>query len=303
MVGVPKSTGCAICRKRKIKVWYKFPSIYYKCLTHTQCDESWPLCINCQKNGKCCPGPPARHTFIDLGPGFSTSTSTATTFASVSASASTSTSPEEGLHSDTSEAVVDPKCKRLTQLDEKWSKSGAVVHKFRISNKGPRERKKLSRSPRSTPDSTPPRSPKPPLIRRPSPSQHQELSRALIDALGTGSVGHRMSAFGPFIREVPARIGHNAALDAAAACLVNAHSSMVHQKSAHEIANPGLYLRAVQTLQICLEDPQQGMSSNTLCASVLLGLVEVSTLWCSTLIPRTDFVCGLWQDRVQETST
>jgi hypothetical protein len=31
-------------------------------------DETWPTCSNCQKNGKCCPGPPARHTFRDLGP-------------------------------------------------------------------------------------------------------------------------------------------------------------------------------------------------------------------------------------------
>jgi hypothetical protein len=37
-----------------------------------QCDETWPTCLNCQKNGKCCPGPPARHTFKDLGPKLTT---------------------------------------------------------------------------------------------------------------------------------------------------------------------------------------------------------------------------------------
>lgn len=148
-----------------------------------------------------------------------------------------------------------------------------MIHKFRISNKAPDAPRKPSRSPRLSSSSTSP--PRSPFWRQPSPSQHQELARALVEALGTGSVGHRMSAFGPFIREVPGRIGHNPALDAAVACLVNAHSSMVHKKNANEIANPQLYLRAVQTLQMCLEDPQQGMSSNTLCASVLLGLVEV----------------------------
>lgn len=85
-----------------------------------------------------------------------------------------------------------------------------------------------------------------------------------------------MSAFGPFIREVPGRIGHNPALDAAVACLVRAHSVLVHKKHTTEIANPELYLRAVQTLQMCLEDPLQHASPNTLCASVLLGIVEVS---------------------------
>jgi hypothetical protein len=262
-------------------------SVYYKCLTLHQCDESWPSCINCQKNGKFCPGPPARHTFKDLGPSLSTG------------STPIASSPEEGLYSENSEVTAsqDPKRKRLTQLHEKWSKSGAVVHKFRISNKEPRRQKKSSQSPILTPDSTPPRSPQPPLLRHPSPSQQQELSRALIDALSTGSIGHRMSAFGPFIREVPARIGHNAALDAAAACLVNAHSSMVQRKSAHEIAHPRLYLRAVQNLQTCLEDPQQGMSSNTLCASVLLGLVEVSILHRRMHASRTDLACRLWQGR------
>jgi hypothetical protein len=85
-----------------------------------------------------------------------------------------------------------------------------------------------------------------------------------------------MSVFGPFIREVPARLGHNPALDAAAAVLVNAHTSLVHKKTALEIVSPQLYLRAIKTLQTCLEDPHQGMSPNTLCASVLLSLVEVS---------------------------
>jgi len=87
-----------------------------------------------------------------------------------------------------------------------------------------------------------------------------------------------MSVFGPFIRKVPARIGHNSALDAAVAVLVNVHTSLVHMERADGIVSPGLYLRAIKNLQTCLEDPRQGMSANTLCASVLLGLVEVSAL-------------------------
>ena len=167
----------------------------------------------------------------------------------------------------------DPRSRRLTQLNEKWSENGAVIHKFRISNKGQSRSAKMSHSPRSS-STSPSLSPQSPLYRQPSPSQHQELARALLEALNTGGVGHRMSVFGPFIREVPGRIGHNAALDAAVACLVHAHSALVHQKHGSEIANPQLYLRAVQTLQTCLEN--NGRSANTLCACVLLGLVEVS---------------------------
>lgn len=84
-----------------------------------------------------------------------------------------------------------------------------------------------------------------------------------------------MSVFGSFIQEVPARIGHNPALDAAVTVLVNVHSSLVYKKTANEIVSPELYIRAIKTLQTCLEHPQLGLSPETLCASVLLGLVEV----------------------------
>ncbi|OAK94650.1 hypothetical protein IQ06DRAFT_80220 [Phaeosphaeriaceae sp. SRC1lsM3a] len=233
MVGVPKSTGCFICRKRKIK-----------------CDETWPSCLNCQKNGKSCPGPPARHTFRDLGPRLSP--------------------PEVPTGSDGQHNIPRQQSRQLTQLHERFAENGSVHHKFRISHSGS---KLLSKSPRrsSSTSLSPPRSP---FLRQPSPSQHHELARALIAATRRGNPGVRMSVFGPFIREVPSRLGHNPALDAAAAVLVDVHTSLVHRKMSLEIVNPQLYLRAIKTLQACLEDPCQGMSANTLCASVLLSLVE-----------------------------
>lgn len=168
--------------------------------------------------------------------------------------------------------ILDQQCKSLTQLNEKFAANGSVVHKFRISHKGLIPPKKSPR--RSiTNGLSPPRSPFP---RQPSPSQDYELARALVAATTTGGAGVRMSVLGPFIQEVPSRIGHNAALDAAAAVLVNVHTSLVNKKSSTEIVSPHLYLRAIKTLQTYLEDPQQGMSANTLCASVLLSLVEVS---------------------------
>ncbi len=39
MVGVPRSTGCQLCRKRRVK-----------------CDEAQPACGNCTKYGAACPG-------------------------------------------------------------------------------------------------------------------------------------------------------------------------------------------------------------------------------------------------------
>lgn len=84
-----------------------------------------------------------------------------------------------------------------------------------------------------------------------------------------------MSVFGPFIQEVPSRIGHNPALDAAVAVLIDAHTSLMYKNTSNDVVSINLYLRAIKMLQGCLEDSQEGMSTNTLCASVLLGLVEV----------------------------
>ncbi|KAF2631764.1 hypothetical protein BU25DRAFT_360374 [Macroventuria anomochaeta] len=237
MVGVPKSTGCVICRRRKIK-----------------CDETWPTCLNCQKNSKCCPGPPARHTFKDLGPSLITGANT--------------------LPTTKSQLVVpDSNLRYLTQVHKKVNFGGSVVHKFRISGRDTsHQRKPIIRSASTSTASLSP--PHPPFLRQPSPSQHHELSRALVATISAGSVGLQMSVFGPFIQEVPARIGHNPALDAAVAVLINAHTSLMYKKTLNDIVSINLYLRAIKMLQSCLEDAQEGMSTNTLCASVLLGLVE-----------------------------
>jgi len=148
-----------------------------------------------------------------------------------------------------------------------------VVHKFRISQRGAKLQKMPPRCLHTTSFSPPIT----PVFRQPSPSPQHELARALITATTTGGSGVRMSVFGYFIQEVPSRIGHNAALDAAVAVLVDAHTSLVNKKSSLEIVSPHLYLRAIKTLQLCLEEPQESISANTLCASVLLSLVEVSS--------------------------
>ncbi|KAF2137949.1 uncharacterized protein K452DRAFT_301663 [Aplosporella prunicola CBS 121167] len=52
MVGVPKSDGCAPCKRRKIG-----------------CDRTWPACRNCQQGRRDCPGPSLRYAkFVDEGP-------------------------------------------------------------------------------------------------------------------------------------------------------------------------------------------------------------------------------------------
>lgn len=175
---------------------------------------------------------------------------------------------------------TDQNRRYLTQVHEKAFADGSTSHKFRISSQkdapvDSTQQKKLSG--RSVSASlSPSGSPRSPFIRQLSPSQQHELSRALVASINdAGTVGLQMSVFGPFIREVPARVGHSPALDAAVAVLVHTHASLLYKKAPNDVVSINLYLRAIKSLQGCLDDAREGMSTNTLCASVLLGLVEV----------------------------
>lgn len=236
-------------------------------------DETWPTCLNCRKNSKCCPGPPARHTFKDLGPSLLTGAGVQNTRSPPAAPGIIR--PHNKRFISGADTTTDQNLRFLTKVHERSFADGSTTHKFRISSQRDTtsQRKSMPRSASTSPTSLSPASS--PLLRQPSPSQHHELSRALVTTISAGSIGLQMSVFGPFIQEVPSRIGYNPALDAAVAVLIDAHTSLLYKKTSDDIVSINLYLRAIKTLQGCLEDSREGMSTNTLCASVLLGLVEV----------------------------
>ncbi|RHZ53449.1 hypothetical protein CDV55_100482 [Aspergillus turcosus] len=66
MVGVPHSTGCSLCRERRIKVCLLFHSD--PTLLTKKCDEAVPQCSQCRKYGRPCPGYRRTFRFQDEGP-------------------------------------------------------------------------------------------------------------------------------------------------------------------------------------------------------------------------------------------
>ncbi|OCL11080.1 hypothetical protein AOQ84DRAFT_361845 [Glonium stellatum] len=232
------------------------------------CDETWPECQNCKKNNKGCPGPPARHTFRDLGPALqghtiSPSTSSTSLDSSQSNQNFESFNSTLSLPSSARPATIQ---QQLVVLDEKWSDSGAVFHKWRIGSR--------TKQPESTASMEPDnrhRSALPLQIKR---SRQRTLSAELVAALSLGGEGQQLSHFGSYIKQIPGRLGHSSALDAVVACLVNAHASMLRKMPAPELLDPKLYLKAVKALQMALEDPRESLSENTLCATALLGIIE-----------------------------
>lgn len=56
MVGVPRSSGCSTCVKRRVKVGVLRSRQKDVILTAPQCDERAPGCVKCETYGKPCPG-------------------------------------------------------------------------------------------------------------------------------------------------------------------------------------------------------------------------------------------------------
>lgn len=81
-------------------------------------------------------------------------------------------------------------------------------------------------------------------------------------------------SYGGYLEEVPQRLGSNEALDAAADAVVSAHLSFcAHRVTSVNALNK--YSRALRKLRICLDDPTESCTANTLCAVALLLVCQV----------------------------
>ncbi len=112
------------------------------------------------------------------------------------------------------------------------------------------------------------------------PSSKQTLlTTSLISKLATSDDlrYHLTWTYGGFIEDIPIRIGHNAALDAAAAALVASHSSIVTRfprSGSHTIEALRTYCHALWTLRHTLSSTSQCRDPSTLCAVMLLLIVQ-----------------------------
>lgn len=83
--------------------------------------------------------------------------------------------------------------------------------------------------------------------------------------------------FGSYIRFIPARMGHNKALDLAVSCLCQAHSMRLRPKPSPEAILRGnkTYGVALQTLQKFIMDSTLAFEPELLCTTELLATYEV----------------------------
>ena len=105
------------------------------------------------------------------------------------------------------------------------------------------------------------------------------LATKLMYCLGCKVKGNLLPLWlsGSFFQYIPGRLGHNIALDDAISCVCSLYcdrSSNEYTKSNAIYRN---YVRALSSLQKCLTEENVCLQSETLCASILLQMCEVST--------------------------
>jgi hypothetical protein len=81
---------------------------------------------------------------------------------------------------------------------------------------------------------------------------------------------------GSFFQFIPARLGRNAALDDAVSCLCAIYCGTPSTPYNFHKGIYQSYVRALSSLRGCLSDASLRMESETLCASILLHMGEVS---------------------------
>ena len=110
------------------------------------------------------------------------------------------------------------------------------------------------------------------------------LGSALVYCLGSQVKGHLvpLCLVGPFLEFVPARLGRNAALDNAVSCLCAIYCGAPIAPYNLQKGIYQSYVRALSSLRSCLSDTSLWMDSETLCASILLQLGEVSLVYISS---------------------
>ncbi|KAG9238509.1 hypothetical protein BJ875DRAFT_450939 [Amylocarpus encephaloides] len=96
----------------------------------------------------------------------------------------------------------------------------------------------------------------------------------LVSTLEVTDLRFDLTYYGGFLRDIPRRLGDNAALDSSVAALACAFPSVYTRRQSPEMLDK--YVHALKTLRVCLNDPIIVYASNTLCA---IYLIEICQSW------------------------
>ena len=117
------------------------------------------------------------------------------------------------------------------------------------------------------------------FARLPTQIETDRLPSALIWCLKGSSNGTLipLDLIGSFFDQVPARLGHNKALDDAVLCLCSVYLSRPDCSAQASQRRYSSYVNALASLRSHLEQRDSQMKPDTLCASIVVQVCEVST--------------------------
>ncbi|KAJ5179474.1 hypothetical protein N7492_002684 [Penicillium capsulatum] len=105
-----------------------------------------------------------------------------------------------------------------------------------------------------------------------SPLSMDSLSTSFVHSLKISDIRYDLAYYGPFLHDIPRRLGSSRALDASVKTLVTAYPYFHGRGFPPSVfVNFGSSLRA---LRECLSDPVEARSSNTLCAVYLITICQ-----------------------------
>lgn len=161
---------------------------------------------------------------------------------------------------------LKPSCSRCTRLQIPCTGAGQQRYKFKQVRVSPDE----AGSYRSQPATSTA------LSRTPSNEASRLLSE-LIQKLEVKEVRYDLCwGYGYFLRDVPKRLGTNAALDSAVRALMAMSSYLcTAQQQSQQPLSLARYGHALNCLRTCLDDPATARSSSTLCAIMLIWICHV----------------------------
>ncbi|KGO74751.1 Protein of unknown function DUF3468 [Penicillium italicum] len=237
MVGVPHSTGCPLCRERRIK-----------------CDEAVPECSQCQRYGRACPGYKRTFRFQDEGPNLARRHRSNTrrkgrdALAGPTASAKSPTRTDQPPHSDS-----------VTAAD--IVRGNAVALTRRHSSLGGWDEKVSPSLVRKS-------------FRAAQPQLFLDFIGTSFPTLYNHNRFRSGGAPG-FAECIVMNFGSDAYFDSAICCLSSVHLAHLTRDKALLKASRQMYSNSLREVIRSIAKPDHAKSDNMLCTSILLSVFEM----------------------------
>ncbi|KAH7372138.1 hypothetical protein BKA64DRAFT_689172 [Cadophora sp. MPI-SDFR-AT-0126] len=161
-----------------------------------------------------------------------------------------------------------PSCSRCTRLEIPCIGCGQRRFKFVDESQS----QVVACKPKSAPRSTQPQVPAYERVTWSPSNESTIIIGAFCSALRITDVRYDLGVYGTFIKDIPRRIGTNAALDASVRAITSTYSA-VHTRN-KTVESLEHYVDALEVLRNTLNDPVEAGSANTLCAMYLMMVCQ-----------------------------